>query len=589
MADSEAAKPVTRKPVWERLGQGRMEFELDDLARAGVVPKIDSDALEKNGQLVLTFAWVLTPETTVELKAVYPDDFPFIRPHVTLLSGLEPWPTQHINPIDGNVCLLGRDSSQWAPSWTLKRLLTEQLAKALLGGGDEDPQAEPAEVWWNCLTVPGSFVLIDSAWDMPAERGSLILRYAHGPRGVSKPRAPVLHAVVSEVRDADDKVLHRFEGAVPPEIIAADIKPWKVPWRKLTAAILPANTEDKRSAQFQEFLKSGCSEMRVVGHDGTAAALLALVYPSEIARNRQGFGWTLLQISGHPSSFQKGRHDARKQKRMQAAHTIAVFRAGPSDVGERVPAVSSLRTKRVLVVGTGALGAPLSLELARNQCGTLHVMDFDVVEPGNTVRWPLGATAWGRPKVVAVADFVRREFPATQIVTHVHSVGSGSTDAVLNEILANVDVVVDASASHGVTNVMAARCRERGLPLISLFATPSVEGGAVVRHNSDGGCPTCLEYAWYRGDIVPPPGRGRDDTLIQAPGCADRTFTGAAYDLQELSLQAVRLLIETLSVAGGGDALIQTLSFGDGAGARLPHWRVDPLPKHRECRCRPDA
>jgi hypothetical protein len=136
--------------------------------------------------------------------------------------------------------------------------------------------------------------------------------------------------------------------------------------------------------------------------------------------------------------------------------------------------------------------------------------------------------------------------------------------------------------------LLAERCRDAQIPLISFFATPNLNGGAVVLHGTEGGCPNCLEYAWDRGEIPPPPGRDGDDVLTQPPGCAERTFFGAGYDLQEVSLQAVRLAVEVLSQDGPLESLIQTLCLVDDDGQLCPpRWRVEPLPKHVECKCRP--
>lgn len=153
--------------------------------------------------------------------------------------------------------------------------------------------------------------------------------------------------------------------------------------------------------------------------------------------------------------------------------------------------------------------------------------------------------------------------------------------------MGEVDLVIDSSASHGVTTFLADRCRRTSIPFISLFATPTLTGGAVIRHAGDGGCPNCLEYAWHNNEIQPPPGWGSEDGLTQPPGCAERTFIGAGYDLQELSLQAVKLAVETLSSDTAASSVVQTLSFVDEEGRRcLPKWRMDPLPKHPACRCR---
>ena len=159
-------------------------------------------------------------------------------------------------------------------------------------------------------------------------------------------------------------------------------------------------------------------------------------------------------------------------------------------------------------------------------------------------------------------------------------------DDVLDAVLPEVDLVVDGGASHGVTTLLADRCRQLGVPLISLFAAPTLEGGAVVQHSGDGGCPNCLEHAWHCGEIAPPPGWGSEDGLTQPPGCAERTFIGAGYDLQELSPQAVRLAVETLSSEDAEESLVQTLSFVDEEIRPCPpRWRVDTLPKHPNCGC----
>lgn len=160
-------------------------------------------------------------------------------------------------------------------------------------------------------------------------------------------------------------------------------------------------------------------------------------------------------------------------------------------------------------------------------------------------------------------------------------------ERVLDAVLSQVDLVVDASASQGVLNTLADHCRERSLPLISLYASPPVHGGAVVRFAPESGCPTCLEFAHHDGRIHRAPGFGDHTGLQQPPGCAERTFSGASFDLQELSLQAVRLAVQTLQdPQAASGSLVQTLSLVDEHGGRIaPSWRESALGKAPACSC----
>lgn len=590
--------PDGQQPRWERRYPGRFQFELNAFQRAGITPAPDFEAL-RIGSLVLTFEWPLDAKTTLRLRAVYPDAFPHIRPQVYLLGGLATPLVRHLNPTDGNLCLLGRDTRQWVPSWTLYKFLSKQLADAIQGTGEEDPQGEPADIWWNSLGSAGTYCLIDSRWDLgEAYEGSLTLRLVHA--GTQKrisdgkmTKVPIIRAVVSQVRDAQNKVLHDWEGPFPSEF-AAGAKTLRFPWVRLKETTYP---EPNVGKQFDAFIDAFPRLQNIKPGNispNLTVMLFAVAHPTEIEFGRIGIGWVFFLLFGHPNVF-KARTKGRRKNPSPTLTLLPALRAGPDDIGHRVPAVRTLRDKRILVVGTGAVGAPAAVELARNRCGTLHLLDHDVVEPGNTIRWPLGASAWGTPKLEALKGFLNREYPATEVETHPHCLGQAGIraqdlpgdDAILDAILPEVDLVLDGSASHGVTTLLAERCREARVPLISLFATPTLEGGAVVLHGAEGGCPNCLEYAWERGEIAPPPGRDNDDALTQPPGCAERTFVGAGYDLQELSLQAVRLTVETLSGDQPLASLIQTLGYVDEEGRRCPpRWRVDPLPKHPDCKCR---
>jgi adenylyltransferase/sulfurtransferase len=71
-----------------------------------------------------------------------------------------------------------------------------------------------------------------------------------------------------------------------------------------------------------------------------------------------------------------------------------------------------LKAARVLAIGTGGLGSPLSLYLAAAGVGTIGLVDFDVVDDSNLHRQVLfGTRDVGRPKLEAATERLRDANP----------------------------------------------------------------------------------------------------------------------------------------------------------------------------------
>lgn len=518
------------------------------------------------------------------LRAFFPDSYPRARPVVNLRGDPATFPTRHCGPIEGELCLLGRDTRQWPHKWTLAELLHQQLADALGGTGVEDPQGEPAEYWWNGFGLDNSYCLVDSNWALAdATAGTIVLGFAHKYRdGVLR-----VFAYVREVLDTRNRRICRWDGPLPSAMREAPAA--RIPWAYVDRVLLPTrNTVDQLDA-LQDDLPFAAPKLEIGFAAG--AKVFAIAYKSELLHNKEGLGWLFPVYWGPNAAFRppKRNHDPIKPN----IHVLPTMRAGGGDLGARVPAVGVLRDKTIAVVGVGAIGAPVAMELARAGCRQLHLVDHDKVEPGNSIRWPLGASAWGRKKAVALAEVLAAEYPWTAVSAHNHAIGtfegpnvSKGDDALFAAALDGVDLVVDATASYSVDTILGDFCRERGVPLVALYSTPPVTGGVVARFAPASGCPTCLETAYFHQALPRPPGDGDESGLQQPPGCAERTFTGASFDLQELSLQAVRLVVATLTIPEESEgSVIHTLDLSQAAGA--PQWRVDPLPKAAGCTCNP--
>src|SRR5580693_10207585 len=97
---------------------------------------------------------------------------------------------------------------------------------------------------------------------------------------------------------------------------------------------------------------------------------------------------------------------------------------------------------KVLCIGAGGLGCPISLYLAAAGVGTIGLADVDVVSPSNLQRQVLfGMSDIGKPKVKAAAARLRDLNPDVKIIEHTTIVNS---DNVL-DLIRDYDVIIDGT------------------------------------------------------------------------------------------------------------------------------------------------
>src|SRR5580698_6657817 len=78
-----------------------------------------------------------------------------------------------------------------------------------------------------------------------------------------------------------------------------------------------------------------------------------------------------------------------------------------------------LMNARVLCIGVGGLGCPISLYLAAAGVGTIGLADVDVVSPSNLQRQVLfGVSSIGEDKVKAAAKRLKDLNPDVKIIEH---------------------------------------------------------------------------------------------------------------------------------------------------------------------------
>jgi adenylyltransferase/sulfurtransferase len=97
---------------------------------------------------------------------------------------------------------------------------------------------------------------------------------------------------------------------------------------------------------------------------------------------------------------------------------------------------------KVLCIGAGGLGCPISLYLAAAGVGTIGLADVDVVSPSNLQRQVLfGNGVLGEPKVEAAAKRLKDLNPDTKLILHKTIVNSAN----VMDLIKDYDVIVDGT------------------------------------------------------------------------------------------------------------------------------------------------
>lgn len=133
---------------------------------------------------------------------------------------------------------------------------------------------------------------------------------------------------------------------------------------------------------------------------------------------------------------------------------------------------------RVLIVGVGGLGSPISLYLAGAGVGHIGLVDDDVVSPSNLHRQVLYTTAeTGQSKAAQAA----RRLTALNPEVEVTALAVRLTEDNAEEIVRDYDIVVDGCDNYATRYIIDDVCRRLGKPYV-YGAVRGFEGQASVFH-----------------------------------------------------------------------------------------------------------
>ena len=218
-----------------------------------------------------------------------------------------------------------------------------------------------------------------------------------------------------------------------------------------------------------------------------------------------------------------------------------------------------LKAARVLIIGAGGLGSPVTLYLAAAGVGTLGIVDDDTVSLSNLQRQIIHETAQvGALKVESARDMVGRINPHVTVETHATRITAENA----LDLIGRYDLVVDGSDNFATRYLVSDACYLAKRPLV--FGALGPFDGYITTFKPHEKRPDGTPWPTYRCIFpeAPPPGT--------VANCAEVGILGAVA-----GVVGTLLATETLKeILGIGETLAGRLMIYDALGARFEQVKV---------------
>lgn len=205
-----------------------------------------------------------------------------------------------------------------------------------------------------------------------------------------------------------------------------------------------------------------------------------------------------------------------------------------------------LSPKKVLIIGQGSGGAPITIGMVQSGVADFTLIDDDRLEVGNILRHPLGLADVGRYKTKAMAELVQQKNPDAKVRTLEVRIDWNCFDLVKREV-ERADLVYSAVDNQRAKRVINKACVEAEKTLIIGSAYPRARGGYVLRVRPGRSlCYECfLSLLPKRAHEEEVSRQGQPDRIAYA-GQPVPVEPGLASDIAPISLMMVKLGIQEL-------------------------------------------
>jgi molybdopterin/thiamine biosynthesis adenylyltransferase len=493
-------------------------FPEADLARARLRTGLRTAGFSDDGERLRgTVPWTDGVGTThtASVEVTFTDGYPFTPPQVQLLPDSDPGPSLHREP-SGHLCLFDRtDPAGSSAPWHTAAGLLQRIRHWF----------EARDAGWPNDTD------VDLERYLPAQTGELL------------------------IYDSDD--LQDGTGFVR-------LVPARIPGRAVVRVGAEATVPQGRRARSKRAKRRSRRPSRPFGRVVNVGAVhspivswsdLATLLPDAagtLARDVRFRGLVLLLVrysrngtegllplrlrahGGMPGGIELAAYQPADE-----APAVRVLRAGTQS--------AALATKRVSIVGCGAIGGYVADLLLRAGVRRLTLIDPDVLRPGNCVRHIAGVEWVGAAKVVAVhGTLAKTGLPVDRVLLRSARIaGLGSARAVLEQ----AQLVIDATADGSTTQLLAAAAALLDRPVLSVALLRQGGIAAVDRFPSQSG----------QQFLPSPPERDDVPKDVRERGCGDAVSLTPPHAAVSAAALVTRLAIDELTGATGPCTVFEVL------------------------------
>lgn len=492
-------------------------FEEEKIGLEALGFVLDKTAFDRDRAVV--FSGRSTADPLRELKVIYPSGFPSFPPDV-LDDGSQRLLSRHQHP-NRAFCLFGPDRVDWVSSMNG----TDAVSYAEKLIRDYPPNSAP--LLDNEVPEPVSDLLPNSelgGFLVPPEIVSLAGKLPAAAVGECRlvignqePKRGVILSAKFKGQAADSAAIYQH-------VLAGQVINAPLIWLAKTPPL------------FSQQIGPGAwlHELPQAFRPDPKRRWIVFCYPEESRTAKQtDVAFTIFHVQGEKYQCYRG------------------FALSAERVFTRIPGLEALATKRVVILGLGALGSRIAVCLAASGVRYFHLLDRDVYDPANAVRHECGFPSFGLPKCHVVANRMKQANAHIEWTIALARIGSlaPEQEADLMEQITRADLIIDATGSEIAGHWIHRRCQMLRKTCLHAAVANGAWSGEVIRAIPDETpCWICHHVGNAPGPAEPSLPGGHF-----AAGCAHPTFTGTMPEVSIVADLAAAMAIETLLKRSGKD------------------------------------